>query len=81
MRPGTLLIAVLAAGALASCGTTAARQAAQDAGEAHAKVAATAAASRWPDQARYALDLAYDARRFTLSGTEQIAFRNASSAR
>src|SRR6476469_1006061 len=80
MRPGTSLLAVLAAGALASCGTTAARRTPQDAGETHAKVAITAAASRWPDQARYARDLAYDARRFTLSGTEQIAFRNASSA-
>ena len=80
MRPGSLLLAVLAAGTLTSCGTTAARRAAQDVGETHAKVAATAAASRWPDQARYALDLAYDARRFTLSGTEQIAFRNAGSA-
>ena len=45
MRPGTLLIAVIAAGALASCGTTAARHAAQDAGETHANVVATAAAS------------------------------------
>jgi peptidase M1-like protein len=81
MRPGTLVIAALAAGALASCGTTAARHATQDAGEAHAAVASPqAAAARWPDRARYTLDLAYDARRFTLSGTERIAFRNPSAA-
>jgi hypothetical protein len=80
MRPGTFLVVALAAGALASCGTTAARPATQDIGEKHERVAAVAAAPRWPDQARYTLDLAYDARRFTLSGTEQIAFRNASAA-
>jgi hypothetical protein len=80
MRPGTALLAVLAAGALASCGTATARRATQDAGEAHEKAAATAAASRWPDQAHYALDLAYNARRFSLSGTERIAFRNASGS-
>src|SRR3954465_8876536 len=37
---------------------------------------ATPAAARWPDEARYALDVAYDPRRFALAGTERIAFRN-----
>ncbi|MEA2271068.1 MAG: hypothetical protein QOC64_3678 [Solirubrobacteraceae bacterium] len=39
-----------------------------------------AALPRWPDQAGYALDLAYDARRFALSGTERIAFTNTGPA-
>jgi Peptidase family M1 domain len=58
--------------ALGACGGVA-RPATQDAGEAHA---ATVAAPRWPDQARYALDVAYDPRRLALAGTERIAFRN-----
>jgi aminopeptidase N len=73
MRRTVLASALVAA--VAACGPVAARPAAQDAGERHA-AAAAAPAPRWPDQASYALDLAYDARRFTLSGTERIAFRN-----
>src|SRR3954454_7360167 len=77
MRSGPVILATVAAVALAACGTATVR-ATQDSGEAHEK--ATAAAARSPDQARYTLDLAYDGRRFTLSGTETIAFRNASAA-
>jgi peptidase M1-like protein len=79
MRCGPALLVVVVASALAGCG--AAVHAVQDVGETHAKAAAqTAAAPRWPDQARYALDLRYDRRTFTLSGTEQVTFRNASDA-
>jgi hypothetical protein len=73
MRRGVLVGSALAAALLGGCGPTAARPATQDAGERHA---APGAAPRWPDQARYALDLAYDARRFAISGTERIAFSN-----
>src|SRR5918912_620960 len=79
MRPGRLLggaLAALATLALGACGGVP-RPATQDAGEAHA---ATAAAARWPDPARYALDVAYDPRRFALAGTERIAFRNVGPA-
>lgn len=75
MRSGRFLggaLAALATLALGACGGLA-RHATQDAGEAHA---ATQAAARWPDPARYALDVAYDRRRFALAGTERIAFRN-----
>src|SRR4051794_35771527 len=75
MRSGRLLggaLAALATIALGACGGVL-HPATQDVGEAHA---ATPAAARWPDEARYALDVAYDARRFTLAGTERIAFRN-----
>jgi Peptidase family M1 domain len=75
MRSGRLLggaLAALATLALGACGGVP-HPAAQDAGEAHA---ATPTAARWPDQARYALDVAYDPRRFALAGTERIAFRN-----
>src|SRR4051812_19071948 len=78
---GTVLagVAIAALAALvAACGPVATRPATQDAGERHAVAAAPA--TRWPDRARYALDLAYDARRFTISGTERIAFRNAGPA-
>jgi aminopeptidase N len=70
----TVLAGVVAA-AVAACGPVASRPAAHDAADRHAEAAA-APAPRWPDQARYELDVAYDARRFTLSGTERIAFRN-----
>src|SRR3954471_6999327 len=76
MRRTVLAGAAAVAAAAAACGPVATRPAAQDAGERHARAAA-APAPRWPDAARYALDLAYDARRFTLEGTERIAFRNA----
>lgn len=36
--------------------------------------------ARWPAQARYALDLRYDAARSTLRGTQRIAFTNAGPA-
>ena len=76
MRSGRALVALTvlaAASAAGGCGTTATRVA-QDAGETHAKAATPS--ERRPDGARYDLDLAYDARRFTLSGTERITFRN-----
>src|SRR4051794_8682273 len=75
MRSGRLLggaLATLATLALGACGGVP-HPATQDIGEAHA---ATPAAARWPDEARYALDVAYDPRRFALAGTERIAFRN-----
>src|SRR4051812_20149967 len=76
MRRAVLGGAVAIAAAAAACGPVATRPAAsQDAGERHARAAA-APGPRWPDEARYTLDLAYDARRFTLAGTERIAFRN-----
>jgi aminopeptidase N len=71
----TVLAGVIAT-AVAACGPVATRPAAPDAGTSRAKAAA-APAARWPDQASYALDVAYDARRFTLAGTERIVFRNA----
>src|SRR4051794_18433666 len=67
-------VAVVAAAA-AACGAVATRPARQDVGQRNARAAA-APAPRWPDGARYTLDVAYDARRFTLAGTERIAFRN-----
>src|SRR4051812_15073399 len=77
MRRTVLAGAVaVAAAAATACGAVATRPATRDAGERHA-AAAVAPAQRWPDRARYTLDLAYDARRFTLAGTERIAFRNA----
>jgi hypothetical protein len=75
MRSGRLLggaLAALATLALGACGGLP-RPATQDAGEAHA---ATQVSARWPDEARYALDVAFDRRRFALAGTERIAFRN-----
>src|SRR4051812_41140750 len=78
MRRTVLASAVLAA-VVAACGSVAAHPATQAAGERHAAVGA-APAPRWPDRARYALDVAYDARRFALSGTERITFRNAGPA-
>src|SRR6185312_4988240 len=77
MRSGPLCVTLaLAALALAGCGANAAPPHAR---LASARQAPPAAAPRWPDQARYALDLAYDARRFTLSGSERITFRNSSA--
>jgi aminopeptidase N len=77
MRSGSLLTVALAATTVAGCGATAAAPHARDA---PARQTTPVAAPRWPDQARYALDLAYDARRFTISGTERITFRNGSAA-
>jgi hypothetical protein len=74
----TVLAAVIAAG-VAACGSVATRPAAHVPGERRGEAAATPAA-RWPDRASYTLDVAYDARRFALSGTERIAFRNAGPA-
>src|SRR3954466_1177313 len=56
-------------------GAVASRPLTRDAGERHT-VAAAAAAARWPDQARYTVDLAYDPAEHAISGTERIAFRN-----
>src|SRR3954468_771328 len=90
MRSGRLLrgaLAALGTIALGACGGVP-HPATQDVGEARgakpagarrprgAARAATPAAARWPDDARYALDVVYDARRFTLAGTERIVFRN-----
>src|SRR3954471_13580223 len=75
MRSGRLLggaLAALVTIALGACGGVP-HPATQDVGEARA---ATPAAARWPDEARYALDVAYDPRRFALAGAERIAFRN-----
>src|SRR3954454_17134547 len=75
MRSGRLLggaLAALVTIALGACGGVP-HPATQDVGEARA---ATPAAGRWPDEARYALDVAYDPRRFALAGAERIAFRN-----
>src|SRR3954470_13587515 len=75
MRSGRLLggaFATLAMLALGACGGVP-HPATQDIGEAHA---ATPAAARWPDEARYALHVASAPRRFALAGTERIAFRN-----
>src|SRR5436190_23136398 len=71
----TILVGAVAAAA-AACGPVAMRPASQDAGERDERAAA-APGPRWPDQARYDVDLAYDARGFTIAGTERIAFRNA----
>ena len=38
------------------------------------------AAQRWPDRARYALDLRYDADAYALDGTERISFANTGPA-
>src|SRR4051794_41986736 len=74
MRSGRLggALAALVTIALGACGGVP-HPATQDVGEARA---ATPAAARWPDDARYALDVVYDARRFTLAGTPRILFRN-----
>src|SRR3954449_6865140 len=75
MRSGRLLggaLAALVTIALGACGGVP-HPATQDVGEARA---ATPAAAPGPDEARYALDVAYDRRRFALAGTERIAFRN-----
>src|SRR4051812_8609034 len=75
MRSGRHLggaLATVATLALGACGGVP-HPATQDAGEAHA---ATPAAPRWPDEARYTLDVSYDPRRFALAGSERITFRN-----
>jgi hypothetical protein len=79
MRSGLPVLGLLAAGAIAAaCGAAAAHLAtpAATAHAAAARQAPPAAATRWPDGARYDLDLRYDRRRFTISGTERITFRN-----
>jgi hypothetical protein len=70
------LAAMLVAVAAVSCGPAAVRQAIPGAG---ARQADPAAGPRWPDRASYVLDLAYDARRFALTGTQRITFHNASA--
>jgi aminopeptidase N len=75
----TVLAAVAVAALAAACGPVAARPAPRDAGERHT-AAAAAPAARWPGRAAYTLDLSYDARRFTISGTERITFRNVGPA-
>jgi aminopeptidase N len=62
--------------ALAGCGPATVRPAEP---EAQARQAPPGSAPRWPDRASYALDLAYDARRFALAGRQRITFRNAST--
>jgi len=73
-------LVLLAAVALAGCGggggeprpaaTPAATARPQEPG------AGAGAAERWPQPERYALDLTYDARRFSLRGSERIELRN-----
>jgi aminopeptidase N len=71
---------LLAAGAAVACGgSSGARPVAAEAAGAPAQ-AEPSGQPRWPDAARYALDLAYDPRRFALSGTERISFANTGSA-
>ncbi|HKH18370.1 MAG TPA: hypothetical protein VKA57_12665, partial [Solirubrobacteraceae bacterium] len=72
-------LVLLAAIALAGCGggggeprptaTPAATARPQEPG-------AGAAAERWPQPERYALDVTYDDRRFALRGSERIELRN-----
>jgi hypothetical protein len=76
---GAGLAAAAAAVAVAGCGSAAVRPAKLDAG-ADARQATPGAAPRWPDRASYVLDLAYDARRFAVAGTQRITLRNGSSA-
>src|SRR3954451_13947376 len=71
----TVLEGVAVALALSACGAVASRPLTRDAGDRHT-VAAAAPAARWPDQARYTVDLAYDPGEHAISGTERIAFRN-----
>jgi hypothetical protein len=78
MRRIALLAAALGAAAGlggSRGGESAARSVAMPAA-ATARAAQAAAPVRRPDRARYELDLAYDARRFALEGTERIAFTN-----
>jgi len=74
-RLALLAAALAVAAGAAGCGGSPARRAGGAAPAAAAAVPA-AAGARWPDRARYALDLAYDARRFTLAGAERITFTN-----
>ncbi|MEY2535235.1 MAG: hypothetical protein QOF29_3145 [bacterium] len=78
-RGAALLAAMLCAAGVATtgCGSAATRPAVQ---EASARQAPAAGRPRWPDGASYALDLAYDRRRFALSGTMRIAFANTGPA-
>jgi hypothetical protein len=78
-RSGAALLAasLCAAGIAAAASGTASGAGAAPAA---ARQAGPAALPRWPDQPGYALDLAYDARRFALSGTERIAFTNTGPA-
>ena len=71
--------ALLAAGATAACGGASGGKpvAAEAAGA--PRQAGPSGQPRWPGAARYALDLAYDPRRFALSGTERISFANTGS--
>lgn len=62
-----VLLALAACAVIAGCG-----------GSASPKRAGTAAppAERWPDGARYALDLRYDEQAYSLAGSERISFAN-----
>jgi hypothetical protein len=73
MRGGILLAGALTGTLLGAGGGAAATHPATPRDNARQ---APAAAPRWPDRLRYALDLAYDTRRFALAGTERITFRN-----
>src|SRR5215212_357205 len=81
-RIALLAAALAVAPALGGCGAAAVRPAAgappAAAAAAAPRAQSGAAAPRWPDRARYELDLAYDARAFTLAGTERVAFTNTS---
>jgi hypothetical protein len=62
---------VVACALLAGCGSAAPPRAAEPAAK---------PAERWPDDARYALDLRYDERAYAISGTERISFANTGPA-
>jgi hypothetical protein len=74
--PAAALAATAALGGCGGAGPARPVAAAAGAGAAPARAAQAPAAARWPDRARYALELAYDRRRFALAGTERIAFAN-----
>jgi hypothetical protein len=77
---------LLAAIALAGCGGNgdeprpAATPAGADPPAAESGAIPAAAADRWPQPERYSLELAYDARRHALRGSERIALRNTGPA-
>jgi hypothetical protein len=78
-RGGMRRIALLGAGLLALAAAAAGCGGTGDAA-APARAAQAPPQARWPAGARYTLDLAYDRRRFRLTGTERVAFTNTGPA-
>ena len=64
---GRALLILAACALIAGCGGSAAPKRADRAAK---------PAARWPDQARYTLELRYDARAYSLAGSERISFAN-----